>query len=269
MDRLERIEIGKKLYVTAFMVVLWADMVLTIVRNGLHFAVGSVVIGILAIPVLLYLANWLHSGNRTARTATLGFIAVQLLLAILGLKLLPALNTLNEQVGPYCATIAVIRLLLYGGWGAMLLYSPRVQEFLAHQRGEAQEPEKTKEDLTITPTGTAVPLSAEQLEGIGALGSLIQIAAFVAIVAGLLQLVSASKGGMTGLFQAIEGAVMLVLGVFLLSPATGLRKLGMPGADMAYLTNALGALAMFFKRQLVLALIVALILIAGIVVAVI
>ena len=271
MDKPERVEIGKKLYVTAFMVVAWAELVLTIVRNGLHFSWANLgwanlALGIIAVPVLLFLANWLYTGNRTARLATLVFIAIQLLLATLGFKLLPALTELNNQVGPTCASIATSKLLLYGGWGALLLFSPRVQDFFNHQRGEHPE---EKEEIQITPTGTAVALSGEQLGSVGALGSLVQIAAFVTIVGGLLQLVSATKGGASGLFQAIEGAVLLALGVFLLSPAKGLRKLGVAGADMAYLTYALGALATFFKRQLVLVLIVALVLIAGILISVI
>jgi hypothetical protein len=264
MDKPARVEIGERLYVTGFMVAFWSELVLTIVRNGLHFSWASVVIGTITIPVLLYLANWLYSGNRTAQLTTLVVIAVQVLLALLGLKLVPALASLNEQIGPYCATIGILRLFVYGGLAAML-YSPRVRDFLNHQRGGETAAEQEPVEIQITPTGTAVALTDEQLENVGSVGSLVQIAAFVTIVGGLLQLVSAIDGGARGILQAIQGVILLALGVFLLSPAKGLRMLGTPGADTAYLSHSLATLTAFFKRQLLLVVILAVVLIAGIV----
>jgi hypothetical protein len=282
MERQERLEIGEKVFVSSVMLGLLTEAGVGLVGNGLHFTWPGVLFSFVSFVALAGLASWLYSGNRTARQATLAWVAFQIMAcaaALIAQGIAQGPLPVLSFVALPAPWLAGIKLLAYAVLGAALLRSRDVQAFLAHQRGEEFVAAPNAADLAPTPTGVTVPLSDEQAESFGTLALLLQGSALVLMIVGVLRLLlgiqaitaaldarvveGAAVTG--GVLTAAEGVVTLLLGVFLLLPAGAVQMVRSEGADTAYVANAAESLKSFFAKQLVLSIILAALLLAGIV----
>src|SRR5437588_4830676 len=86
MTRQERLDVGEKIFVGAFIGAVVLETLLTIFAvsftPSLYAGLTTVLFGAAFVGVLLFLANWLYSGDLTAWKSAVGFGGFQLVLSV-------------------------------------------------------------------------------------------------------------------------------------------------------------------------------------------
>lgn len=273
MNKEIRLENGEKLFATGFITAAAAESLVTLVANSVHFTWIGTLFGAIGAILMLLFADWIYRGNRTAGTAALVVVLLQLALGLLALVAALGLVRIPEALGwlalPY-AWLAVLKILAYAILLSFLLCSTSVQDFLAVRRGE-QVPERhyltstvaepTALPPSIPPSGVTIALSEPQTASYGNLPWLLQTAGAVMAVLGLLRLaygILALKLAATGgVFLVLDGSITLVLGLLLALPAAAFNLLKSEGPDLAYVMNAVRSLNTYYGLQILLSVILA------------
>jgi hypothetical protein len=240
-------DFGERLFVADVLVTVAATSVLTIIGAGLHFSWLIVAYGVFCFLFNLWLASGLYGGQRRSLLA-LGWLAFQALIAVV---LVGALFSQSEL------GLAKIGLPGLGGtWSLLLiaalqalfgvvLQTPAVQAFLAHQRGETL-PERpvvvaADDGVLWKVDGTAAALEEKPKRAIASLSLYAEMTAFVLLFLAGLDLVGAvwwliSFGSGWSLIPV--GVFALLLGLVLWTTADDLHYLATTkGSEQAHLTH--------------------------------
>jgi hypothetical protein len=279
MTRQERLDVGEKLFVGAFVGSIVIEVLLTLFALSLIVGHGSssavlttVLLGVVFVGFMLFLANWLYSGDLTAWKTAVGWGGFQIVLAVAVIVAFLAASNhpgFADYLGIPNIWLAVIKAVTYALFVASLALAPPVRDFLGLRRGE-HVPEEAAA-AGVPPSGVTVPLTDAQAAAFASLANWITAAGGVLIVAGLVRLGAAvadtnPKNIWPGVPSALEGVVAAALGALLMFPAQALKLF--QSRDMNHLMNALKSLHALYFKQLILLAVAAVAVVIGIVTAV-
>lgn len=273
---------GETLFVTGAVLAFVSDVALTfrslVLPNWIGLGLGCVfIVG------TLYFINWLYTGAKEARMPAAIWAGVQIAIALLGSWLL--LNTtyrwdyhyykLAEYLPQSLSVASPLLGLFKAAAYAMFLYlitqrGPALF-FLRHKGGETVEaPSPTTPPEDVHPTGTVLPLTADQTTKAGALASTLQYAGFALMAAGFFEAVVGGQriasNPRQGWLALAEGVILLVLGVIALTPVASVRNIQERGTDTAYIHDALAKLTGLISKQVLLTAALAAIAVGGIII---
>src|ERR1700720_1851575 len=126
MTRQERLDVGEKIFVGAFVGSIVIEVLLTLFAVTLNPAWNTslpwtiLVLGAVFVGFLCYLANWLYSGNRTAWTTALGFAAFQIVLAVAVIVAMLADPRFARYLGMPLIWLAIIKAVTYAAFAGFL-----------------------------------------------------------------------------------------------------------------------------------------------------
>jgi hypothetical protein len=268
MTRQERVDLGEKIFIGAIVGSIVIEVLLTVFAITLNPSWNTPlpwlisVLGAVSVVFLLYLANWLYSGNLTAWKTALGFAALQIVLAGGVLYGMSSSPSFAAYLGAPLFWLALILLIAYIVFAICLGLPRPVHEFLSARRGEtipedtAPAPAPAAEVITPSPV---LPLTDDQAEAFGSLGTWMQTAGCLLIVAGVLRffvgltnipLVLDWKQSLPGLPSLLQGIVAIVLGIIVFAPAAALKVV--QGRVTERLLDAFKRLRSLYFLQLIL-----------------
>ena len=274
MTRQERVDLGEKIFIGAIVGSIVIEVLLTVFAITLNPAWNTPLpwtislLGAVFVVFLLYLANWLYTGNLTAWKMALGFAALQIVLAggvLYGMQTSAAFAAYLGAPLFWLALILLVAFVLF----AICLGVPRpVHDFLSARRGETiaedMPPAPAPAAEVVTPS-PVLPLTDDQAAAFGSLGTWMQTAGCLLIVAGVLRffvglinipLVFDWKQWLPGVPSLLQGIAAIVLGVSVFAPAAALKVV--EGRVTERLMDAFKRLhSLYFLQLIVLAIAVA------------
>lgn len=266
MERNERLESGEKLFVIG-MVVGFVVEVAYATASVIDRTLDGFLLGVIGALVMLRLANWLYTGNNTALKCMLGWAGLQIVLAVGALLILSAATGRDNPASRFGYSISWVPFGKLAAYVivAGLLVSPSVRAFLFLKAGG--DLAEIKDKAPLAPSGTTLPLTAEQSQIVARLANLLGWASLVLIVVGALRTyfgwtlahadVAQAADWIKGGPMLAEGILLLLVGVLLLGPAGAFDFLKTKSTDTTYLMNALDQLSSLYQKQLVLTALVA------------
>jgi hypothetical protein len=174
-----------------------------------------------------------------------------------------------RQIGAPAAWTVMLKVIAYVYLGWVLVRMPTVRDFFAGKRGEI----KTHEVVAATPTPDAVPLelSADQNQAVRGLAQYLRYVVPALIGLGVLQVLASvvtfglSRAQPQGLLMLVQGLLTMVLGMALGGPCNDVRPLSVPEEQSrGQLHAALASLAKYYKVQVVIGILLALVAVARI-----
>src|SRR5438105_4249284 len=81
-------DLGQRFFVFGIFAIMVAEVAVTMSNMGHTFLWTSCLLGAVSSVGILALGNWLYSGNKTALMVTRVWVAIQLLLTLIGLGML-------------------------------------------------------------------------------------------------------------------------------------------------------------------------------------
>jgi hypothetical protein len=280
----ERLEIGEKCLVSGIIAVLAAEAALTVITCGIHFTWSGLLLGVFGFCFMLFLANRLYAGDRTAYKIALAWVGFQVLYAIFAFYLLVSSaqgEKIAAQIGASVTWAVVLKMLVYLSLGWVLVRMPTVRDFFAEKRGESRAHDHAlgaslAEKKAAVLQGPEIPLglTANQNEGVRGLAQYLRLVVGALITLGALQiLVSIAiyglrSGNPQALLVVVQGLLTIVLGMALGSPSNEIKPLTVQeGQTKGQLLSAFDSLIKFYKVQVVVGLLLAAVLVARLVVA--
>jgi hypothetical protein len=273
MTRQERLDIGEKMFVGAFVTSVVIETLVTLFALTLiakhHMSsplVTTTLLGIVFVGCLLFLANWLYSGDLTAWKAAVGWGAFQLVLSVAVIIVFVVATarsgpgdtgssgpTFPDYLGLPNLWLAVIKAVVYAAFVGALAWAPPVRDFLGLRRGEQIAEETAAVEVPMS--GVAVPLTDEQAGAFASLSNWVAAAGWVLLVAGVLRLIAGfqemgPKSVMPGIPGVLEGAVAVILGLLFFAPASALKLF--QSRDMNHLLNVFKGFQSLYFKQLIL-----------------
>jgi hypothetical protein len=246
-------DLGERYFVFNFFLALCLTAGMTILGAGLHFSWLTVFVGVLYFVFLLFLADRLYGGSSVGRMLTMAWTGLQAVLTAIFLIVLLSMSgedyagsVLPGEAGTVALFVIFASHLVFG---LVVLFSPRVQLFLAHRRGEAVvEPSETAASPVIVPTGPVwttaegcVTLEAQPKQEVARLSVQMRLVAWALLavaglcVAGFLVLVISGAGGWGLLPVAV---LALILGLVLWTTGDDVNYLiSTKGSETAHLNN--------------------------------
>jgi hypothetical protein len=274
MTRQERLDIGQKIFVAAFVGSVVIEVLLTLFAISVTFTWTTVLLGAVFVGFLLYLANWLYSsGNLTAWKTAVAWGVFQVLLSIAVIVAFLASHNhpgFAKYIGMPVIWLAIIKAVTYAAFAGFLALPQPVHDFLGLRRGET--PPAEVETAEVPLSGVTVPLTDAEAAAFGSLTGWMQWAGGLLIAAGVLRFFVGLQNiepvanlwfWLPGLPYAIEGVAVAILGVFLLMPAAALALF--KSRDMNHLMNALKSLQALYFAQTILVAVSAVAVVIGIV----
>ena len=266
MTRQERLDIGEKIFIGAFVGSIVIEVLLTVFAVTFNPAWDTLlpwtilVLGAVFVAFLLYLANWLYTGNRTAWTTALAFAAFQIVLASGVIVGMLTNHNFAAYLGASLIWLAIIKAVAYAAFAGFLALPKSVHDFLGLRRGETivedTPPAATLTAAEVVTPSPTVPLTDDQAAAFGSLSKWMQTAAGLLIVAGVLR-VSVGvinfhlvSDWMLWLPLLLQGIAAIVLGVVLFAPATALKLV--QGRVTDRLMDAFKRLQALYFLQLIL-----------------
>jgi hypothetical protein len=275
MTRQERLDVGEKIFVGAFVGSIVTEVLLTLFALSLLVGHSSssavlttVLLGVVFVGFMLFLANWLYSGDLTAWKTAVGWGGFQIVLSVAVIVAFLAASShpgFADYLGIPNIYLAIIKAVTYALFVASLALAPPVRDFLGLRRGE-HVPEDTAA-VEVPASGVTVPLTDAQAAAFASLSNWITTAGGVLIVAGIVRLgagiyATDARNIWPGVPSVIEGVVAAVLGALLIFPAQALKLF--QSRDMNHLMNALKSLQSFYFKQLILLAVAAVAVVIGI-----
>jgi hypothetical protein len=251
-EQTSRSDLGQRFFLLSVFAILAVEVVVTVFNVGMWFEWSSCLLGILAAVGILWLGNWLWSGDKTALTVTRVWVVVMFVLALVAqIWLLTLEPTLSRYLGVNAAWQGWLKLAAYGGFACALFVPGVVLDFVSGQRGEAAPAESAAATAAAPPTGEPVELTAEATKALTGLSGAMKVAAGLLPVLGILEMFIASlKYGKAPLGSALadtlEGFALVFLGALLALPSKSLQNLldttpRNTGHVMGFLLQLLGA----------------------------
>jgi hypothetical protein len=268
MTRQERLDIGEKIFVGVFVGSVVIEVLLTLLAITLNPAWNTllpwtiVVLGAVFVAFLLYLANWLYSGNRTAWTAALGFAGFQIALAAGVIVAMLTSHRFAAYLGESLIWLAVAKAVAYAAFAGFLSLPKAIHDFLGLRRGETipdETPAVVEAPPVEVPAGPMpLPLVDDQVARFGSLSTWMQLAGGLLIAAGLLRFyvglasiepALAFRKWLPGLPAVLEGIAATLFGIYLFLPAAVVKRV--QNRDMSDLLKAFKNLQQLYSIQLI------------------
>jgi hypothetical protein len=229
----QRIDLGQRFFLLSIFAVLVVEALATVVNMGHAFAWSSTILGIVSTLAILYLGNWLWTGDRTALTVTRIWALLQLaLVVVLMVILLGDVHTgssLPRNLNISTAWEGWLKLAAYIGLVVALFVPGVVLDFIASHRGEPTAPVAANAADKILPTGEPVNLAVEHVNALEGLSRAMKTVTGVLIVVGVFEvlagLLTYGKTPIGSWLSVAEGVALVVLGALLLAPLHGLQSL--------------------------------------------
>ncbi len=228
----QRIDLGQRFLLLAIFATLAVEVVETVVNAGQWFSWMSLTLGTVASIGVLYLGNWLYTGNKTALAVTRLWVMVMLILAVFAVSMkltdAPGEAAIGHHLGINVLWEGWLKLAVYGGFAAGLFLPGYVLDFLGAQRGEA--PAAPTVPGAAAPTGEPAELTAEHVTVLAGLASSMNMASVALLLVGVLDLIAAvvllGRGDSTGgLLSLFEGIALIGLGSALVTPTKATQAL--------------------------------------------
>src|SRR5439155_17352944 len=172
---------GQRVYMLGIFAILVVEAISTITNVGMWFEWTSLVLGTVACVGILYLGNWLYTGDKTALLVMRVWVAVELTLVLIAVVLLG-----GEGPGPAVARHlgvnvwweGLLKIAAYAGFAAAIFCPGVVLDFLGAQRGEGPGATATAPETAETgaPAGEPVELNAEQTNALTGLSAAMKMA---------------------------------------------------------------------------------------------
>jgi hypothetical protein len=258
-DPSNRIDLGQRLFLLGVFGIVVAEAVTTVVNVGQWFDWTSCLLGIVATLAILYLGNWLYTGDKTAYLATTAWVIL-----FAGLSLAALLfrfqfessgaamgDAVSRHLGVNVAWQGILKLATYVLF-AVVLFSGPTREWLATRRGE---PVLSATNAATPLTGEPVELAAEHTTALTACASAMNTASAVLIGVGLIEILAALLSEGVAVIGFWEGFVLVGLGGGLSVPAKAINDLlAATPKNMGYVANVLQKLQSTFALYLIVAL---------------
>jgi hypothetical protein len=265
-------DLGQRFFLLGIFGVLVAEVLITLVNYGQWFEWTSCVLGIIACVGILYLGNWLYTGNTTALMVTRGWVVLRLMLVLVGVLAATSSTTsespLARQLGINVMWEGYLLLAVYLGMAALLFLPGVTLDFFGAQRGEhATTTPLTGAAMTNSEAATAsapVELTAEHTKALDGLGGALKLASGAFLTIGVFEVVtsllSVSKTPAAAWLGVLEGAALAALGAALLTPTKAVQSLlSASPKSVGYVMNVFISLMATCKGYLLLFLVLAVI----------
>ena len=262
----ERLSIGEMLFVFGVIIALATQLLGSAIGLVLGFAWTGLLLAIVSPILLLVFVNNTYTGKRSAWMLLLLLVVIEV--AIAGAALATHLRSpmapgLAIALGLPVAALAACKLTAYLILGCLLLGFAPIGDLLASKRGDTIAVSSAPK---LSPSGVTVPLAAPEMQALDQLGSLLRSAGCVLAVVGVLRLLGLLWGDGVSILLAVgEGVVLLLLGLFMQTPACAVKRVQRDGPDVTFLTHALQSLHSLFLVKLVLGLVLVLVLVGGLI----
>jgi len=250
-------DLGQRLFLLGVFAVLVAEVIVTVANVGQWFEWTSCLLGVIACLGMLYLGNWLYTGNRTALTVTRIWVAIQLAVVLAGVIALsetPADSAIPRHLGINAFWQGYLKLAVYLGFAGLLFAPGATLDFFSAQRGEAPAKVPAPTTEQTAPVGNPVELAVEHTRALEGLGGAMQTVSGVLVIVGALELlIGLLAAGQTSAadWLSIHGIVVAALGAVLWPPTKALQALlGASPRNTGYVMNFLTALLATFKAYL-------------------
>jgi hypothetical protein len=195
----QRSDLGQRFFLLGVFAILVVEALATIVNVGQAFTWTGTVLGIIATIGVLYLGNWLFTGDRSALSAMRGFVVIELILAAVALAMLvsdmPSDSPIPAHLNVSASWQGWLKVIAYGGFALALFMPGVVLDFLAQQRGETPTSAASPTAEALAPAGEPVTLAADQTKALEALSGALGLAGALLLLVGLLVML-ASLGRM-------------------------------------------------------------------------
>jgi hypothetical protein len=284
-------ELGQRLFLLGVFVILLVEVVCTVANVGQWFTWSSCLLGIIASIGILYLGNWLYTGNTTALLVTRIWVVVQLALIIVGLAILlfdsSGESTFPRHVGVNATWMGLLKLVVYLGFAFLLFVPGYTLDFFSAQRGETRAPAITTASTPAAPIGEPADLATEHtraLEGLVAamkvVGGVLLAVGALDILTGLLMLGqrpatsvveveavgTASRTDLAGILSIVEGIALALWGAALSAPTKATQALLTASPrNMGFVINLFTSFLGTFKAYLLILVVLALVVICRVV----
>jgi hypothetical protein len=287
-------DLGHRFFLLGIFAILVAEVVVTLVNVGQWFQWSSCLLGIVAGLGILYLGNWLYTGDKGALKVTQFWVLLQLALVLIAVIITvtgaPPDSTIPGHLGINAMWQAYLKLAVYLGFAYLLFVPGATLDFFASQRGETL----TKAPLVATEqtaaAGAPVDLAPEHVKALDGLFGAMKMASGILVTVGVLQILTgllaareylpgaqqqAADEGQAplqlildsqasgpardlavGLLGILNGALLAALGAVLLAPAKALQTLmGASPRNTGFVMNFLTTLLGTFKAYLAILLV--------------
>jgi hypothetical protein len=256
-----RIDLGQRLFLFGVFSIVVAETMTTVVNIGEWFEWTSCLLGVVATLVILYLGNWLYSGDKTAHLATtiwvIFFVGLTLLAIFFRLEFestgAAAGERWSRHLGVNVLWEGFLKLAAYCLF-AVILFAGPTRDWLAIRRGE---PAPTLADAVPALSGEPVELAAEHTNALAACAAAMTTASITLIGIGLVECVVAFSfpaffGGYWPV-SIVEGFALLGLGLGLTEPAKKINDLlAAAPKTTGYVATFLQTLESNYARGLIL-----------------
>jgi hypothetical protein len=267
MERHERQELGEKLLVAAGMLALATELSLILLAFVIGFSWIGFTYSCLCSAVVMFLLGRLYTGNRSAHQMAVGWTALQIVVSVAALVMLlrsPEAITIPAMLGLPAVWLAILKLAIYLNFGAVLVMSRSAQVYLVTKRGE-EIPEAPV--VETKPSGVIVPLTEAENKTFGSLATWFNLVGTVLLLIGIVRFISGWQlpMGLSHVLILVEGAVLAVIGLMMVVPASALKLFQDEGNDKTFLMSALESLDSFAMRVVLLGVVLIVVAAVGIV----
>jgi hypothetical protein len=259
-------DLGQRFFLLAVFAILLVETVTTVTNVGQWFEWSSCLLGIVSGVGILYLGNWLYTGDKTALTVTRIWAVLQLalVLAAIGIAVSgsPPDSPFPRQVGVNALWEGILKLIVYLGLAGLLFLPSPTLDFFSAQRGETPASAAASAKAETVAAGSPVELAPEHtkaLEGLSgtmkAVSGLLLTVGVVDLLIGLLAVDNAPPVRVLGI---VEGLALAALGAVLVAPTKALQSLlGATPRNMGFVMNFFTTLLGTFKAYVLIFLVLA------------
>ena len=251
-------DLGHRLYVLGVFAVFFAEVALIVVNLGEGFGWLVALPGIVSSVLLLWLGNWLYTGNRQALSLMRFFVFVELCLCLAALISLGGSAVVAKYLGMTAMWQVDLKLFVYIVFSVLLMLSATLG-FLSARRGESAATVATVTPEEMAAAGSPVDLGTEQTKTLENLEQAMTLFACVAwtlaIVLLVIEVVNRGDGQSNILlYAAVVGTIIL-----LLQPVRPLHiLLRASPCNMGHVMNVLSAFATTWKGYVIVLLVLVL-----------
>jgi hypothetical protein len=254
----QRIDLGQRLFLLGIFAVTVCELVGIFVNLGPTFAWTSLLLNGFATVFIVYLGNWLYSGDKTALAVARTWVPLMAIVAGFGLACQWAELThpdFGRYVGITAVWLGLLKFIVYGTFALCLLTPGYVLDFLAAQRGETVAPASAVEQEATT--GMPAELTTEHVTLLGRLAGAMKNASFVLLVVGLFEACASvarfsAENNISAILNVVEGLAVASLGCLLMAPTRAVQALvGAANKHMGYVMQMLARFQALYVAYLV------------------
>jgi hypothetical protein len=256
--------LGETLFLSGAILSFLSEVILTF-RSLVALNTIGTLLGVVFIVGTVVIIDRLYAGKTNARRPALAWIALQIVIAIVGIVLLSShradSHAWAERLSVSSIYFGAFKAAAYGLFGFLLTQTTPALFFLRQKAGEHVEVPTAAAPLEeVAPAGVSVPVAAADMPKVASLasmlqwaGSLMMIAGFFVAVASGLHVAGPQAARLPNYLHFAEGLVLLLLGLSLLVPARAVRNVAERGTDANFALDSIAKLASLSYKQVILA----------------